>query len=346
MPHKILILSRRLREDPQRREMVETFLGTRNCEMLDTPIRYPVDQDQLCELASEAEGIVTGLEWISPRVMQSAPKLKVVSAGGVGYDHIDVPAANRHGVAVAICAGVNNHSVSELAIGMMIHLSRTIGVFDRTMRDGGWTPYDQITSGQELWGKTIGIIGLGRVGRSTALLAKAFGMRILAADIAWDLTFAAEHGISYVPIDRLLRESDYISVHCPLTHATRDLIDENTIEMMKPSAILINTARGPIVKESALVNALSSGRIAGAGLDVFRVEPHPDNPYTEFPNVVLTPHIGGATREAAERSVYLSLVNVTNVFNGMEPHCQVNPGVSPHLEFVRDTEPFQPPSSI
>jgi phosphoglycerate dehydrogenase-like enzyme len=343
MPHKILILSRRLRDE--RREMVEEFLASRNCEMIDRPMQYPIDQDQLCDLAVDAEGIITGLEWISPRVMQSAPKLKVVSAGGVGYDHIDVPEANRRGIAVSICAGVNNHSVSELAFGMMLSLSRTIGVYDRTMRDGGWTPYDLIRPGQELWGKTI-IVGLGRVGRSTALLAKAFGMRILATDIAWDISFAGEHGISYVPLERLLSESDYVSLHCPLTSATRDLIDERTLGMMKPSAILINTARGPIVKESALVNALASGRIAGAGLDVFRVEPHPDNPYVEFPNVVLTPHVGGSTKEAAERSVYLSLVNVTNVFNGMEPHCQVNPSVAPHLEFVREEEPIQPPSSI
>jgi phosphoglycerate dehydrogenase-like enzyme len=344
MAHKILILSRRLREE--RREMVDAFLDSRNCEMLDVPIRYPVDQDQLCELVAEAEGIITGLEWISPRVMQSAPKLKVVSAGGVGYDHIDVPEATRRGIAVSICAGVNNHSVAELAFGMMISLSRTIGVYDRAMREGTWMPYDTIRTGQELWGKTLGIVGLGRVGRSTALLAKAFGMKILATDIAWDLTFAAEHGISYVPIDRLLRESDYVSLHCPLTSATRDLINETTLDMMKPSAFLINTARGPIVKESALVNALSTKRIAGAGLDVFRVEPHPDNPYIEFPNVVLTPHIGGTTIEAADRSIYLSLVNVTNVFNGMEPHCQINLSVNPHMEFMKEEEPIKPPSSV
>lgn len=344
MPHKILILSRRHRED--RREMVDEFLASRNCELLDLPIQYPVDQDQLCELVAEAEGIITGLEWISRRVIESAPKLKVVSTAGVGYDHVDARAATDHGVAVGICAGVNNHSVSELAIGMMISLSRTIGQYDRAIREGGWLPYGAFLSGQELFGKTLGIVGLGRVGRSTALLAKAFGMRILATDIAWDITFAAEHGIAYVPIERLLRESDYVTLHCPLTSATRELIDERTLEMMKPTAFLVNTARGPIVKESALVNALSAGRIAGAGLDVFRVEPHPDNPYVEFPNVVLTPHIGGATREAAERSIYLSMVNVTNVFNGMEPHCQVNPGVSPHLEFVREEEPVKPPSSI
>ncbi len=344
MAHKILILSRRLREE--KRTMVEEFLASRNCEMIDRAITYPIDQDQLVDLAAEAEGIITGLEWISPRVMAAAPKLKVVSAGGVGYDHIDVPEANRRGIAVAICAGVNNHSVAELAFGMMISLSRTVGVYDRALREGIWSPYDTVRTGQELWDKTIGIVGLGRVGRSVGLLARAFGMRVLATDIAWDLTFAAAHGISYVPLDILLRESDYVSLHCPLNSTTRDLIDEQAIEMMKPTAFLINTARGPIVKEVALVNALASGRIAGAGLDVFRVEPHPDNPYLEFPNVVLTPHIGGTTKEAYERSVYLSLVNVTNVFNGMAPHCQVNTEVSPHLEFVREEEPVKPPSSV
>lgn len=344
MAHKILILSRRLREE--RRPMVEEFLASRNCEMIGCEMSYPIDQNQLCELAADAEGIITGLEWISPRVMRAAPKLKVVSAGGVGYDHIDVSEANRRGIAVSICAGVNNHSVSELAIGMMISLSRSIGVYDRALREGVWSPYETMRGGQELWDKTIGIVGLGRVGRSTALLAKAFGMRVLATDIAWDLTFAAAHGISYVPLDRLLAESDYVSLHCPLNGSTRDLIDEGAIERMKPSAFLINTARGPIVKEAALVNALATNRIAGAGLDVFRVEPHPDNPYLEFPNVVLTPHVGGTTKEAYERSIYLSLVNVTNVFNGMRPHCQVNEEVSPHLEFAREEEPFQPPSSL
>jgi phosphoglycerate dehydrogenase-like enzyme len=232
-----------------------------------------------------------------------------------------------------------------LAFGMMISLSRNIGVYDASLRRGVWTPYESIRTGQELWDKTIGIVGLGRVGRSVALLARAFGMRVLATDIVWDLTFAGQHGISYVPLHKLLRESDYVSLHCPLTTATRELIDEQALELMKPTAFLINTARGPIVKESALVNALASGRIAGAGLDVFRVEPHPDNPYLEFPNVVLTPHIGGTTKDAAERSVYLSMINVTNVFNGMPPHHQVNPEVAPHLEFAREEEMLKPPSS-
>ncbi len=344
MAHKILILSRKFREG--NREYVEEFLDRRNCVALDPELTYPVAQEQLMDVASEAEGIITGLEWISARVMDAAPNLKVVSTGGVGFDHVDVEAANKRGIAVGNCAGCNNHSVSELAFGMMISLARNVGVHDKTIRGGGWQPYDMLRMGSELWGKTLGIVGLGRVGKASALLGKAFGMKVIASDVVWDITFANQHGISLMPLDSLLQQSDYVTLHCPLTHVTRDLIDERAVDLMKPTAFLINTARGPIVKESALVNALAAGRIAGAGLDVFRVEPHPDNPYVEFPNVVLTPHIGGSTQEAFDRSLYLALVNVTNVFNGMEPHCQINPGVSPHLAFQSEVEMVQPPSSI
>jgi phosphoglycerate dehydrogenase-like enzyme len=337
------MLSRKFRE--ANREYVDEFLDQRDCVTIDFNATHPMDQDQLCDLVGEAEGLVTGLEWITARVMQHAPKLKVISTGGVGYDHIDVEEATRRNIAVANCAGCNNHSVSELALGMMISLARNIGIYDQGIRAGGWQPYDTMRMGNELWGKTLGVVGLGRVGKSSALLGKAFGMRVLAADIAWDITFANQNGISFVPLDTLLEQSDFVTLHCPLTSVTRDMIDERAIELMKPTAFLINTSRGPVVKESALVNALARGRIAGAGLDVFRVEPHPDNPYVEFPNVVLTPHIGGATQEAYDRSLYLALVNITNVLNGTPPHCQINPEVSPHLEFRTVEEMVKPPSS-
>jgi D-3-phosphoglycerate dehydrogenase len=329
MPHEILILSRKFRH--AHGNYVDEFLAKRNCYSADHDIEYPVAEDQLCEIMATAEGVITGLERITPRVIAAAPNLKVVSTGGVGYDHVDLDAANAHGVAVANCAGCNNHSVSELAFGMMLSLTRSIQLHDREIKNGGWIPYDIAIQGGELWGKTLGIVGLGRVGKSSALLGRAFGMQVVATDIVWDITFANQNGISYMPLEKLLEVSDFVSLHCPLTPATRSLIDERAIDLMKPSAYLINTARGPVVKESALVNALASKRIAGAGLDVFEVEPHPDNPYVEFPNVVLTPHIGGSTREAFDRSLYLALVNVTNVLNGMPPHCQINPEVQAHL---------------
>ncbi|CAN5702293.1 D-2-hydroxyacid dehydrogenase [soil metagenome] len=322
MSNEVLILSRKFRESDS--DYVVRFLGARNCVQVEKPISYPVDEDQLIGLVETAAGIITGLEKITPAVFDAAPNLKVVSAGGVGYDHIDLDAAAKHDVVVANCAGCNNHAVSELAFGMMLNLARKLRVNDIAMRTEGWVTEGEPRDGGELWGKTLGIVGLGRVGKSSALLGKAFGMKVLANDISWDITFANQNGISYVPLDVLLRQSDFISLHVPLTEFTHELVDEDAIDLMKPGAILINTARGPIVKESALVSALSAGRIAAAGLDVFRVEPHPDNPYVEFDNVILTPHIGGSTREAFDRSLYLAMTNVCNVLNGMQAHSQVN----------------------
>ncbi|MEZ4524251.1 MAG: phosphoglycerate dehydrogenase [Thermomicrobiales bacterium] len=322
MSREVLILSRKFRESD--RGYVERFMEDRGCQVIDAPISYPVDEEQLKGLVGTAGGIITGLEQITPAVFDAAPNLKVVSAGGVGYDHINLEAAARHNVVVANCAGCNNHAVSELAFGMMLNLARKIRGNDIAMRTEGWVSEGDLRDGGELWGKTLGIVGLGRVGKSSALLGKAFGMKVLANDISWDITFANQNGISYVPLDVLLRESDYVSMHVPLTEFTHEMIDEDAIDLMKPGAILINTARGPIVKESALVSALSAGRLAGAALDVFRVEPHPDNPYVEFDNVILTPHIGGSTREAFDRSLYLAMTNVCNVLNGMQAHSQVN----------------------
>jgi D-3-phosphoglycerate dehydrogenase len=322
MSKEVLILSRKFREAD--REYVEDFLDQRGCRMVEKPINYPVEDAQLLDLVETAGGIITGLERITPPVFDAAPNLKVVSAGGVGYDHIDLGAAEKHGVVVANCAGCNNHAVSELAFGMMLNLARKIRLNDIAMRDEGWVSSGSLRDGGELWGKTLGIVGLGRVGKSSALLGKAFGMKVLANDISWDITFANQNGISYVPLDVLLQQSDIVTMHVPLTEFTHEMIDESALDQMKPSAMLINTARGPIVKESALVSALSSGQIAAAGLDVFRVEPHPDNPYVEFDNVILTPHIGGATREAFDRSLYLAMTNVCNVLNGMPAHSQVN----------------------
>ena len=322
MSNEVLMLSRKFRES--NRQHVESFLAERGCYLTAKTIEYPVDEGQLVSLVESAAGIITGLENITPAVFEAAPNLKVVSAGGVGFDHIDLDAAARHGVVVANCAGCNNHAVSELAFGMMLNLARKIGPNDRALRTDGWVSSGDLRDGGELWGKTLGVVGLGRVGKSSALLGKAFGMNVLANDISWDITFANQNRISYVPLERLLRESDVITMHVPLTEFTHEMIDERAIDLMKESAILINTARGPVVKESALVSALASGRIAAAGLDVFRIEPHPDNPYVEFDNVILTSHIGGATREAFDRSLYLAMTNVCNVLNGMPAHSQVN----------------------
>lgn len=296
------------------------FLRERGCELIEQDRSRPLSRQQFLDLAKDADGLVPAMDRVDEEVFAIAPRLKVVSAQGVGYDHIDVEAANRHGVAVCICAGCNNHAVSELAFALMLNLARHVRAADDAMRDGGWPRL----LGPELWGKTLGILGLGRVGKAAALIARGGGMRVIATDIKWDITFANEHGISYVPLHRLLREADFLSIHCPLNDTTRGMIDERAIEQMKPTAFLINTARGPIVKESALVAALREKMIAGAGLDVFEIEPHPQNPYLDLPNVLLTPHLGGATFEAMDRSLELSMLNITQVLHGGEPIFRVN----------------------
>ena len=317
MGKEVLILSRKFREQS---DFAREFLEARGCTLAEREFDYPVTEDVLVDIIKDVDGLITGLEQITPRVFAAANRLKVVSAGGVGYDHVNVDEANERGVAVCICAGCNNYSVSELVFGMMVGLARNIYPADRAMRQGEWMRY----LGFDLWGKTLGVVGLGRVGKAVALLGRAFGMRVLANDIDWDITFANEHGISYVPYERILDESDFVTMHVPLTPQTLHMVDESAIERMKPTAYLINCARGPVVKESALVDALKRNRIAGAALDVFEVEPHPDNPYAGMDNVILTPHIGGSTQEAFDRAFYLALVNVSNVLNGLPAHCQVN----------------------
>jgi D-3-phosphoglycerate dehydrogenase len=317
MGKEVLILSRKFREQS---DYAREFLETRGCTIAERSFEYPVTEDALIEVIPDVDGLITGLELITPRVFAAANRLKVVSAGGVGYDHIDVAEANRRGVAVCICEGCNNYSVSELVFGMMVGLARGIYPADRALREGEWTRY----LGFDLWGKTLGIVGLGRVGKAVALLGRAFGMRVLANDVSWDITFANQNGISYVPFERILDESDFVTMHVPLTPETREMIDEAALARMKPSAYLINAARGPVVKESALVEALRTRQIAGAGLDVFEVEPHPSNPYIDLDNVIMTPHVGGSTQEAFDRAFYLALVNVSNVLNGLPAHCQVN----------------------
>lgn len=317
MGKDVLVLSRKFRDQS---DFAREFLESRGCRLAERSIDYPVSEDALVEMIRDVDGLITGLEQITPRVFAAANRLKVVSAGGVGYDHVNVEEANKRGVAVCICEGCNNYSVSELVFGMMVGLARSIYPADRAMRQGEWPRY----LGFDLWGKTLGIVGLGRVGKAVALLGRAFGMRILANDISWDITFANQNGISYVPFERILDEADFVSMHVPLTPQTHEMIDEAALARMKSSAYLINAARGPVVKESALVEALTTHRIAGAGLDVFEIEPHPNNPYVGLDNVIMTPHIGGSTQEAFDRAYYLALVNVANVLNGLPAHCQVN----------------------
>jgi len=280
------------------------------------------------ELAQALDGCIAtlaGAEKYVPAVFEAAGDLKVIARMGVGWDAVDVEAATSHGVVLAMAFGANHESVADLAFSHMGALMTRLFTYHPQIAGGGW----QAQAHGSLWKSTIGIIGLGRIGKAVARRAKGFEMRILANDIAPDLAFAKANGIELADKDTIFRESDIVTLHCAAGPETRDLIDARTLGLMKPSAILINAARGSMVDEDALAEALTAGRIAGAGLDVFKNEPPVGSPLLQAPNTVFTPHAAGGNARALDAALNIAIDNVLAVFGGGRPRedLVVNPEV-------------------
>ncbi|HEY4667316.1 MAG TPA: hydroxyacid dehydrogenase, partial [Anaerolineales bacterium] len=241
--------------------------------------------------------IVRGRTKVTAEVIRSAgPRLKVVGRAGVGVDNIDLEAARARGLTVVNAPEAATVAVAELTLGMMLALARQIPLADAGMRRAEWSKSE--LHGSELSGKTLGIIGVGRIGAAVASRAAAFGMRVLGHDPLLSDSELQRRGTEPFSFDGLLRESDYICLHLPLTSETRGLIGRETLKKVKPGARLISAARGGIVDEAAVLEALEAGQLAGVALDVFAEEPPGELPLRQHPNVVLTPHIGAQTREA------------------------------------------------
>lgn len=244
-------------------------------------------------------------------VLEKCPELKMLSVAFTGVDHVDMDYCRENGITVCNCSGYANEAVSELVFGMVIDLYRSIFAADKAVRSGK----TKAGLGQfELCGKKFGIVGAGAIGLKTANLAKAFGCEVYA----YSRTKKDIDGVKFVSLDELLSVCDIVSVHVPLTKQTTDLINAENIAKMKPTALLINTARGPVVNAKALADALISGAIAGAGVDVFDTEPpiDGDNPLLGAPNVVLTPHIGFATAEAMQKRAVIAFDNIKKYLAG------------------------------
>jgi D-3-phosphoglycerate dehydrogenase len=271
-------------------------------------------ENELLGQLDDVVAIITGLEPITRKVISSAPRLKVIVKHGIGVDNIDLDAAKEKGVIVANSPGTNREAVADLVFGLMLSLARNIPQSDRQVREGKWPK----VFGQSVWGKTLGIIGLGVIGKSVAQRAKGFNMKVLAFKRTWDEEYARANGIIRSDIDGILRESDFVTLHLPLTDDTRNLIGERELGIMKPTAYLINTARGGVVDEAALYKALVEGKIAGAGIDVFSTEPPPKSPLFELQNVILTPHMGGFTDGALSMTSELVSEIVVDVLKGKE----------------------------
>ncbi len=262
---------------------------------------YP-NEERLIELAKDVEAIIVRSKpKVTRRVIEAAPKLRVIGRAGVGLDNIDLDAAKERGIKVVNSPAASSRSVAELVFGLLFAVARKIAFADRKMREGIWAKKQCM--GTELEGKTIGIVGFGRIGYNVAKIANAFGMRVLLYDPYPNEERAKEIGGTFTSLEDLLKESDVVTLHVPLIDATYHLINEERLKLMKSTAILINAARGAVVDNKALVKALQEGWIAGAGLDVFEEEPLPkDHPLTRLDNVVLTPHIGASTEEAQMRA--------------------------------------------
>jgi len=264
---------------------------------------YPSEEELIKLIADVDAVVVRSKPLITRRVIEAGRRLKLIARAGVGLDNIDLNAAAEHGVKVVNSPESVTQSVAELTIGLIISVYRKIAYSDRYMRMGKWVKKE--AEGLELYGKTLGIIGMGRIGRSVARIAyHGFNMKIIYHDVQRvDPVFEREVNARYVDLDTLFREADIVSIHVPLTPETKHLVNEERLRLMKKTAILINTSRGEVVDTNALIKALKEGWIAGAGLDVYEEEPlPPDHPLTKLDNVVLTPHIGASTFEAQERA--------------------------------------------
>ncbi len=315
MSYKILVATRSFGSTSSKPWDV---LNQAGCEIVKADMSKKITEDILIELLQGVDGAVIGVVPMTAIVLKQSPTLKVVSMHGVGVDHIDIAAANQKGVVIANCLGTNDQSVADLTIGLMISIARNIPSVDMVARSGGWGAH----AGSELWNKTLGLIGLGRIGRGVAKRALGFDMKVLAYD-PYVQAENVEQGISMASLDEVLQSADYVSLHAALSEETRHMIGVPQLQVMKPTAYLINTSRGALVDEEALYAGLIEKQIAGAALDVYEVEPPQDSPLLQLENIVVTTHIGAHTRESIERVGVMAAENVLRTLQGGQPHYKV-----------------------
>lgn len=274
--------------------------------------------EQLKREIVDADAVIAGLEDIGADVIGLAKNLKVISRYGVGYDKVDINAAKEKGIQVTITPGANGDSVADLAVALMLDVARNVTVMDCSVKGRD----QKRPQGLEMYEKTLGVIGAGRIGQGVAMRCRGFSMRILACDVYEDEAFKEKTGAEYVDLNTLLKESDFITIHSPLTKETRNLISEPQFKLMKRDAIIVNTARGGVVDEAALYEALKANEIRGAGLDATIEEPPYNSPLMNCENCILIPHAGAATKEASSKMSLMAAQNAIEVLKGNE--CRYN----------------------
>jgi len=283
-----------------------------------------IEDDDFIEALTQADAVLCGNDLqVNEDLFDLAPKVKVIAKLGAGLDTVDIDAASRHNAIVFHTPGANNQAVADHTFALILSLARRILYCDQSLRDKRWE-HTKIM-GVEIWQKTMGIIGLGAIGRCVALRAKGFQMKVVAYDPYWPAEFADQEGIEQLPLDELLKVADIVTIHVPLTPENKGLINARAFKLMKPTALLINAARGAIVAESDLYQALRNGEIGGAGLDVFAQEPPTESPLLELDNVVLSPHTAAFTHEAMDNMSMGIVDQLIDYYQGKQPAHLVNP---------------------
>lgn len=279
--------------------------------------------DKLIAAIPGHDAMLAGAEPITAAVIEASSGLRIISRTGIGTENVDIPAATKKGIVVTFTPGANHDAVADFVLTLMLELARRAWWGYEIMRAGKWGPYQGI----ELPGKTIGIVGFGRIGKEVARRAHGFRMNILTHDVVQDHDFARQVGASFVPLDELLAKSDFVSLNCFQSPETMGMINSRTLGLMKPTAFVINTARGGLINEPDLLKALQEKRIAGAALDVFGTEPAWETPFAKLDNCIVTPHQAGYTYEALERMGLMAIDNMVAVMEGRKPNGVVNPEV-------------------
>jgi len=299
------------------------------CDVKMRPEDAPLDPAQLAESCRDIEGLMATGVRVSEDVVAQGPRLRAVANVGVGYDNIDVAACTRRGIPVTNTPDVLTETTADLAFALLMAAPRRLVECDRYVREGQWQSSKwELLWGSDIYGKTLGVYGLGRIGKAVVRRARGFSMRVIYFDVVRPTPDLEEElGVQFVDRETLLREADFLTLHVPLTPETHHLIGARELSMLKPTAFLINAARGKCVDEAALVEALQSKRLAGAGLDVFEHEPHVHPGLLSLPNVVLAPHVGSATAQTRLAMAMLAVENLVAGLEGRRPPNLVNPEI-------------------
>lgn len=272
------------------------------------PYGQILTKEQMIECVKDVVGIIVGVDPLDKDVIDAAPNLKAIAKYGVGTDNIDTEYAKLKGIPVSITAGANSNAVADYTFALMLAVARKVTLINNMCHEKKWTK----VIGSDIYGKTLGVLGLGAIGKGVAKRSSGFDMKVFAYDLYWDDEYAEKNNITYSTPQKIFETCDFISLHLPLTNDTRNMINEAALSSMKPNCILINTARGGLIDESALVKALKNGVILGAGLDVFNNEPPEGDEIYQLDNLIMGSHCAASTNGASEQMSYLSATHLLN----------------------------------